>query len=516
MPDALAAIDIGTNSIHLVVARVGQERRFEVVDREKEMVRLGSGSGDMKHLEPDAIDRGIAALARFRTLADSANAPITAVATSAVREAENAHVFLERAREEAGVHVEVISGYEEARLIRLGVLQSLPIYERQHLVIDIGGGSTEVVVGKGDEELFVRSMRLGALRLTRRFFPEGRADGDAVDACRKFVRAMLATIGRDQAVAGVEVAAGSAGTALSVGAMVHAARSGGGSPKTLNGFEIEREEVSAVVKRLAKAATVEERRKIPGLDPKRADIALAGTILLDQAMRELGLERLVLSEYGLREGVLLDAYERLHGSARHHLHDVRKRSVEHLARLCDDDPEHSAEGTRLALQLFDALRSWHGLGDAERELLEAAALLANVGLFVSHSQHHRHSYYVIRNSEHLAGFTDHEIEIIALVARYHRKSTPRAKHPEFAALAKPDQKTVRGLAALLRVAVGLNRPRGLRIAAIEAAARDGTITIDVEPAGEAETALGLYTANERKGLLEEVVGRKIDVRVRVA
>ena len=149
LPDVLAAIDIGTNSIHMVVARVAGHDRFEVVTRQKEMVRLGSGRGEMKHLEQDAIDRGVAALVRCRTLADSLEARVFAVATSAVREAYNAQEFLDRARVEAGVDVDVISGYEEARLIRLGVLQALPVYDRDAVLIDVGGGSTEVVFGRG-------------------------------------------------------------------------------------------------------------------------------------------------------------------------------------------------------------------------------------------------------------------------------------------------------------------------------------------------------------------------------
>jgi exopolyphosphatase/guanosine-5'-triphosphate,3'-diphosphate pyrophosphatase len=512
--DTLAAIDIGTNSIHLVVARVRGRRSFEVIDREREMVRLGSGAGDMKHLEPDAIDRGIAALARFREIAQSSRAPVAAVATSAVREAENAGEFLRRAWREAGVRVEVISGVEEARLIRLGVLQSLPIYDRPHLVIDIGGGSTEIVIGRRDEDLFARSLRLGAIRLTDRFFPRGRAGRGSLEACRKFVRAALVSVARDAGPFRFDVAAGSAGTIQAVAAVARAARGNGSPPKTYNGFLLGRAEVVAAVKRLAKAATVAERRRVPGLDAKRADIILAGAVILEQALLELEVESILVSEYGLREGVLLDAYERHHGSARHHLHDVRRRSVSHLAELCDSDLPHSAEGARLALGLFDALRRWHGLDDGERELLEAAALLANVGLVISHSQHHRHSYYVIRNSDHLAGFTDHEIEIIAQVARYHRKSAPRGKHLEFGALPLPDQQTIRALAAILRLAVGLNRPRGARIGKISCRAQGQRLIVEVEPSGKADLSLGLYTATERSSLLEEVLGRRIEVRTR--
>jgi exopolyphosphatase/guanosine-5'-triphosphate,3'-diphosphate pyrophosphatase len=184
----LAAIDVGTNSLHLVVARIVDDRHFEVVGAEKEMVRLGTGSGDMKRLDPAAMDRGIAALARFRRIADIHDAPVRAVATSAVREAENHDEFLARARAEAGVEVEVISGVEEARLIHLGVLQALPVFTKRSFVCDIGGGSTEVMVGEHGELLTARSFKLGAVRLTNRFFPGERLHPAAVQACRTFVR----------------------------------------------------------------------------------------------------------------------------------------------------------------------------------------------------------------------------------------------------------------------------------------------------------------------------------------
>ncbi len=210
-----------------------------------------------------------------------------------------------------------------------------------------------------------------------------------------------------------------------------------------------------------------KRREVPGLEAPRADIILAGAIILEQAMATFGIDEMVVSGYALREGALLDAFQRTHGSAAlHHLHDLRRRSVVRLAEMMDEEPAHSAHVARLALMLFDEIsdgRPLHGLGDDDRELLEAAALLANVGLFVSHSKHHKHTYYVIRNSDHLSGFTDHEIEMIALVARYHRKSAPSAKHPEFAALRPRDQQAVRALAGILRVAIGLDRTHGGRV-----------------------------------------------------
>ncbi len=518
-PDTLAAIDIGTNSFHLVVARVGSGNRFEVIAREKEMVRLGSDAGaggDMKQLSPDAVDRGVATLARMRQIAEIHGAPVHAVATSAVREAENGHDFIDRARREAGVRVEVVPGTEEARLIHLGVLQAVPVYDRRLVLVDIGGGSTEVLVGERGEVLTSASLKLGALRLTRRFFPGGKTSPKAVSACKRFVRAMLVPVVREVRAVGFDVAVGSSGTAEAVATLVHAEREAGADPpRTLNGFEMTRRETKAVVRRLAEATSPEERRRIPGMDERRADIIVAGAIILDQTMRQLGIESIVVSDYALREGVLLDALERQRGGAMHHLHDLRRRSVLHLADLMDEDPTHSSQVAHLALELFDGLRPLHGLGDDARELLEAAALLCNVGVFVSHSSHHKHSYYVIRNSDHLLGFTDHEIELIALVARYHRKSAPKPTHAEFAALAAADQRTVRALAAVLRVAIALDRTHAGLVDSVTCAGSVGTeepVVVTARTRPGVDVSLELFSFDERKALLEDVLGRAVKVQ----
>jgi exopolyphosphatase/guanosine-5'-triphosphate,3'-diphosphate pyrophosphatase len=511
MGENLAAIDIGTNSLHLVVARFDDEGHFEVIADEKEPVRLGSSGGDMKELTPEAIDRGIAALARFRQVADISDAPVTAVATSAVREAENAEVFIDRARDEAGVEVEVISGVEEARLIQLGILQAVPVFDRRLLLIDIGGGSTEVLIGERGETLAVRSFKLGAIRLTRRFFKTDRIHPGAVDACRRHVGAMLAPMAREVERLGFDVSVGSSGTIEAIAQLANAARPDAAPLRSLTNATFTRKEAEAVVRTLAGASTVEGRLAIDGMEPGRADIILAGAIIAEQAMTTFGIDEMVVSGYALREGALLDAFQRRHGAALHHLQDLRRRSVTRLAELMDDEPHHSAHVAELALELFDETAKFHGLGDDTRELLEAAALLANVGLYVSHSKHHKHSYYVIRNSDQLSGFTEHEIEMVALVARYHRKSAPSAKHAEFAALRPQDQASVRTMAGILRVAIGLDRTHAGLVTAVRCRRGGKTLVIEAVPGEGADLSLELYTAAERKGLLEEVLGRPVRV-----
>jgi exopolyphosphatase/guanosine-5'-triphosphate,3'-diphosphate pyrophosphatase len=509
---ALAALDIGTNSFHLVVARPVGGDRFETLTREREMIRLGHGGGDMKVLATEAIDRGVGALQRMRRIADSYGAAVRAVATSAVREAANASEFLRRACEEAGVDVEVISGVEEARLIQLGVLQAVPVYDERLLLVDIGGGSTELLLGERGETIAARSFKVGAVRWTDRFFPGGIVTPRAVRACRDQTRDLLSHFEQEVAHHGFDVAVASSGTAEAIARMVHAAT--GSEPlRTYNCFEFTAGDLASVVAELLSHRTPGARARLRGLEAGRADIIVAGALILETVATTFGIERITFSEAALRDGVLLDTMSRLSGDRLgplHHLRDVSMRSIRQLAERCDDDPAHSAHVARLAVDLFDGLAPLHGLDATAREYLEAGALLANVGLVVAHSKHHLHAYYVIRNSE-LAGLTDAEIEVIAQIARYHRKSAPKPSHPEYSALPPADQDLVRALAAILRVAIGLDRSHRARVRGVRAEIDRKRVVLHVEGADHADTSLELHAANERKDLLEAVLGRRVDV-----
>jgi exopolyphosphatase / guanosine-5'-triphosphate,3'-diphosphate pyrophosphatase len=507
-PVNLAALDIGTNSFHLVVARV-LDNGFEIVTREKETVRLGHGGGDMKKLSSDAIDRGIAALRRMQRIAAVHDAPVRAVATSAVREAHNSDVFLARAHSEANVDIEVISGLEEARLIHLGVLQAVPAFEQRLILVDIGGGSTEVLVGEHGETLAARSFKLGAVRLTDRFFPGGATTAGSVRDCRSYIRSILATFERDVEALGFDIAIASSGTAESICRIIHAARDDG-ELHTFNRFEFTVAELQSITESLAKRKTSDDRKSTAGLDPVRSDIIVAGALVMEGVADIFGIKSFVFSEAALREGVLLDTIARLQGGALHHLRDVSRRSIRALAERCDDDVAHSTHVASMALQLFDATESLHGLAADAREYLEAGALLANVGLVISHSKHHLHSYYVIRNSE-LTGLTDTEIEIIAQIARYHRKSAPKVGHAEFGRLSPADQRLVTTLAAILRVAIGLDRSHDGRVRSVMAHVRRDRLVIEALGKRGKEISLELYTANERSNLLEEVLGQRVEI-----
>ncbi len=512
-PSALAAIDIGTNSFHLVVARPTTAIAFEIIAREKEVVRLGSGSGDMKKLAPDAIERGIAALTRFRKVADISDAPIRAIATSAVREAHNRDEFVRRARDEAGVDIEVVSGVEEARLIHLGVLQDVPAADQRLVLIDIGGGSTEFVVAKGPEMLEARSLKLGAIRLTDRFFAEEPITSSQVKECRIHIQAYLGPVVREVERHGFDLAIGSSGTILNLAEMARQRR--GESGRLVSNATFTRKELGKVVDALVDAPTAKKRTKVPGLDAKRADIIVAGALLLEEAFDALGIEAMTVSDYALREGLVLDALQRQSQSQSSVIGegtaDIRERSVRRLSQLAPEEAEHVEQSRRLALDLFDGTAALHGLYTASRELLAAAALLANVGIAISHERHHLHSYYVIRNAEHLRGFTQREVELIAQVARYHRKSAPKNKHEAFASLSSSDQHLVRTLAGLLRVAIALDRSHDNRVAGLAVDCSPDEVVVKLEVRGD--PSLELYTAEERKGLLEQALDTEVRFEV---
>jgi len=403
----------------------------------------------------------------------------------------------------------VISGLEEARLIHLGVLQAVPAFDRRLILVDIGGGSTEVLIGERGETLGVRSFKLGAVRLTDRFFPGGEIVDGATLRCRSYVHSVIAGFEPEVAAIGFDIAIASSGTAETIAGLVVAAR-GDSPPRTLNRFEWTAAELDDVVEHLVSRSTASARAKIHGLDTSRADIIVAGALVLQAVAKAYSIPSFTFSESALREGVLLDTIARTKGGQILHLRDVSRRSVRQLAERCDNDPAHSEHVAGLALQLYDATQFVHHLPADCRDYLEAAALLANVGVVISNSKHHLHSYYVIRNSE-LAGLTDSEIEIIALVARYHRKSEPRPSHAEYERLSDDDKEVVRTLAAILRVAIGLDRGHSKRVESVHVVSDTTRLVIEAHARQHVDVALEVYTAQERSGLLADVLGLDVDI-----
>jgi exopolyphosphatase / guanosine-5'-triphosphate,3'-diphosphate pyrophosphatase len=517
----LAAIDLGTNSFHLVIADTKPDGTFTVVESEKEMVRLGESGNDMKLLTPEAIERGIVALRRFRSIIAARKAEtIKVVGTSALREAENRDQFIKLARVEAGIEVEVIGGFEEGRLIYLGALQAVSAFEKRALVIDIGGGSAEFVVGLKGEVKYVNSLKLGAIRLTRKFKLTEKPSTKQVIECRKLIAGELAIPSRAIRQLGYECSIGCSGTIESVASMISAIREGStGANDRLNNFTFDHHDVQSVVETLLSAGTLDQRKKIAGLDAKRADIILGGALVLQESMRLLDIEKMTISSYALREGVIYDEIQRHHMPAQkaskiehtEKVKDVREASIWKLAERTNFERSHSEQVAKLAIELFDKTKKLHGLGKQERDYLFYAALLHDIGYYISHSEHHKHSYYLIRHAE-LLGFTDEEIEIIANVARYHRKSHPKMKHAGFAQLMTNEHReTVRKLSAILRIADGLDRGHLSFVKELKISSSKQGVKCSLTPQRSAprDLELEIWGADRKKMLFEEVFGRSV-------
>jgi exopolyphosphatase/guanosine-5'-triphosphate,3'-diphosphate pyrophosphatase len=300
---------------------------------------------------------------------------------------------------------------------------------------------------------------------------------------------------------------GTSGTILSLGALAS-------GDATADGEELHHRVLSArdlhkLRKRLV-SLDLEERLHLPGLDPRRADLIVAGAVLLDTLMRRLKAEEITLSDFSLREGLVLDFIRRnaSHIAEADRYPDIRRRSVYELAGRCAFEREHAEQVARLAVSLFDQTRGVHGLNDRAREWLEYAAILHDIGMHISYARHHRHSYYLIRNGG-LRGFTPDEVELIALVARYHRRGAPKRSHDGFSTLGDAERRTVRALSAMLRLAENLDRSHAHPVAGVELVDRGRHCTLTLVASGDAE--LETWAAGRQLGPLEELLGK--DVRL---
>lgn len=507
----IAAIDIGTNSIHMIVVQIRPDLSFGVIDREKEMVRLGAGGLDGRALTPEAMHAALQVLSKFRRLAESHRVDeVIAVATSAVREAENGGEFLQAIQRQTGIRPRVISGTEEARLIHSAAVYGVGVPGDIAVVIDIGGGSVEVTRGSGAAIELGKSFKLGVIRLTERFVksdPLERRDE------RRLVRHIQSEIGKylDQVKrAGFDRAIGTSGTILSLGAVATTTEQHAATP-VLRNRRISAKQLRRMRKELT-GITLEKRLRVPGLEPRRADLAVAGAVLLDEIMRRLGADELTLCDLSLREGLVLDyiARHRKEIAQADRYPDVRRRSVFELAERCNFWPEHAQQVARLALTLFDQTRAIHGLTDREREWLEYAAIVHDVGVHISYEDHHKHSYYLIKNGD-LRGFEPEEIDIIALVARYHRQGTPKRKHDEYGALGRKRRRIVRTLAAILRLAENLDRSHAQTVSSVELHDRGDDDLLQIRTPGDAE--LELWAAMRHAAPFERLTGKPLRIEV---
>lgn len=518
----LAAIDVGTNSIHMVVVKVQPSLpTFTIIDREKETVRLGNFCEQTGGLSEDAMQRGVDALRRCRAIAESLEAEdIVAVATSAVREASNGQLFIDRVEKEVGIAVNLISGTEEARRIYLGVLSGVEFKGLPHTIIDIGGGSTELILGTGEPHRFLRSTKVGAVRLTSQFVSSNPISKLEFTALQAYVRGMLEPTTDDlkrhlQPEEKMQLI-GTSGTIECLAAL-DAYEQLGEVPEPLNGYEMSYKNLASLVERL-RGMTYTERLGMPEISARRAEIIVAGAIVLQEAMKLLGAESITICERALREGVVVD-WMLTHGLIEDRMQfqkSVRERSVRKIAHKYQVNLEHSERVADLAVSLMDQTQGvLHNWGRVERELLWAAGVLHNCGHFVSQSSHHKHSYYLIRNGE-LLGYSETEIELIANLARYHRKSAPKKKHDPYRELAKPLRQMVAQLSSMLRIAVALDRRAIGAIASIHSHfdAEDGVLHLQLQPKNPHDDCSSeLWNLDYKKVCMEEEFGIRVQGRL---
>jgi exopolyphosphatase / guanosine-5'-triphosphate,3'-diphosphate pyrophosphatase len=505
-PTRIAAIDIGSNSIRQIVADVSGEGAIRVLDEMKAQPRLGAGLQDSGGLDPESMTRAVEALGRMSALARQLGAErIEAVATSAVRDAANAADFLARVKAETGLEIRVLDGPEEARLCFRSALAHFDLALGRTVLLDIGGGSLEIVLSAGGVVDRLVSLPLGAIRLTEQFMRDGISPS-RVKELRREVRSRLREEipARDWRRARV---IGSGGTFTNL-AGIHLARRGVSQARSVHGARVPHGEVEHILDLLV-SLSADERRAVPGLNPERADIIVAGLAVVAEVLTRLQSRELIVSRYGIREGILLETARITPTVA--DAGDARQRSVLDLAERCHYEVPHARQVRRLALRLFDALGQRLGLTREDRAVLADAALLHDIGYHISYERHHKHSYHLILHAE-LLGMSPAEQVIVANLARYHRGAPPKKKHRNYGTLDGDMRRRIKRLAALLRVADGLDRGHSGAVRALRIRKVGSVLRLTPEAESEQQPVrLEAWGAHRKSALLADVLGMPIEI-----
>jgi exopolyphosphatase/guanosine-5'-triphosphate,3'-diphosphate pyrophosphatase len=503
----IAALDLGTNSFHLLVAEVRGDGGFDPLVREKEMLRLGDTVALHGSIPELAADRAVATVRRFRLLADAAGADeIVACATSAIRVAANGDELVDRIESETGVDVRVIDGLTEAQLIFRAIRASVLLDPAPALCFDLGGGSVEIMVGDAAGLHWAASENLGVGRLTAELVESDPLSKEDRRRLRDRIESVLGPVAATVAHFEPKLVVGTSGTLEDLAHMV-AARRREDVPTSLNQLTISRAEFLPLHK-LIISSKASERRRLEGLESRRVDLIPAGSMFLATVMELFDFDELTVSEWALREGILLDAIG--HHDPVDWTDDpraIRRASVQGLARRYDIDVDHSRQVARLALALFDQTTELHGLSAHDRELLEYAALLHNIGQHVSSEGHHRHAAYLIRYGQ-LRGFDPTEVNLLAGIARWHRKGDPRPTD-ETGPLAADDEDRLRKLTALLRVADGLDRSHHDIVDDVHVRVGPSLVRVYLDAGGNVE--LEQWAARRRRSLFEKVFDRELEL-----
>ncbi|QYA24658.1 Ppx/GppA family phosphatase [Gramella sp. MT6] len=504
----IAAIDLGTNSFHAVLVDIYPDGSFRTIDKLKEMVILAEKGMD-NYLSEDAMQRGLNALQHIKVLCDSQQVEeIIAFATSAIREAKNGGDFTQRMIDEVGIKARAIPGKMEAELIGYAIRHSIALDKEMVLMVDIGGGSVEFIVGNNEEFLYHNSLKLGVARMSAKYVKNDPITKEEIKTLEKHYKETLKEISDVIKEHEVTTMIGSSGTMENIGAMV-ANRTSLTADMTLNELVFRASDFEDLYKDFIKL-TRKERKKISQLDEKRIDIINPGMVLVKYLIKKFNIEHIKISEAALRDGMILDFLnkERPHLDLVENFPDPRKRSIYELLRKCNWLEAHSTHVAGMALQLFDEFRDELKLEESDRELLEYATWMHDIGYYISYRKHHKHALYIIRHSD-LRGFNEDEINIMANVARYHRRSRPKKRHGFYKKMEKPLRKKVKRLSALLRLADGLDRSHYQNVQKLEIDNLEDKVNLYLTTMGDPE--LEVWGAERKSKLFKKVTGKKLEI-----
>lgn len=502
-----AAIDIGSNSIRYMVADTDSARRLTTVAEGRQVTRLGESVFLTGRVSRESIDSVSAVLTRMAAeWKPTEPIAVRAVATAAIRDANNGEEFVEAASRALGVPVEVISGQEEARLIHLGVEARWPHRDERVLLIDIGGGSAEIIEAVEGRMTVAFSRPLGAVRLQSVFLRNDPPAPAELLRLGEYIDEKLAAPAKRIQRGGFQKAIGTSAAASAIVCAVN--RIPRARRPEADRRQVTQQQVRRLLGRLS-AMTLAERRQTVGIGPRRAEIIVPGVAVLLRAMETFDLQVLAYCSAGVRDGLIADLAERGVGRERARLSRENRALVEQFARRFGVDLRHARKVAHFSRELFEAMRPLHGLGLETGRLLEAAAYLRDVGHMISDSSHHKHSQYIVQNSD-LAGFTNEERRLVALLCRYHRKTMPAARHPEFQALGQEQRRVLLHLTPLLRVADALDRSRDQRVESVTG--EIGGEEVSLTMYSEHDTGLERWAAESVATDFAQVYGRRLVVR----
>ncbi|MGD1949873.1 MAG: HD domain-containing protein [Leptolyngbyaceae cyanobacterium] len=505
----LAAIDIGTNSIHMIIVDVISQRNFEVIEREKAMVKLGAGVFATKRISDRAFKLGLKTIRRYIQLAEQLGVDeIITAATSAIREAKNGEAFINAVVRQTGLSPRIISGNEEARLILLAVRNSIANEEDTALVLDIGGGSTETVVGNRHRVLFTRSLQLGVLRLLDMFEDSGPVGDEGRSVLESHIQYIAQKTLKQAKAIGFDRVIGTSGTIRTLGEAAHI-KAEGDSFQSVNAEVVQLKHIKELAEDLLEMQIV-DRAQMDGVGDKRADAIHLGGVLLVKLLEMVKVQEITLCDASLREGMVLDYLER-HSQEVEALpshKNLRYRQAAQLVQKYQSDWHQNHHIASLALQLFEQTKDLHRYGESAQDVLEFAALLHDIGQYISFRKHHKNSRFIIRRSNP-RGFTDEEILLIRHLVRYHRKAMPTKKHKKFRRLSKSHRRLIKVLSGILRIAVSLDKTKNQRVAAVNCCISDESIKIEV--LGENTLELEIWAAQRERHVLAAALDCTIDI-----